>query len=68
MPNQHSTPEEEARLLYVAMTRAIEQLILTSVGAARLLYETLRERHRSSEFTSRLERVLEKVTTKIKSS
>lgn len=47
MPNQHSTPEEEARLLYVAMTRAMEQLILTS--------------DRSSEFTSRLETVLGKV-------
>lgn len=49
MPDQysHGTPEEEARLLYVAMTRAIEQLILTS--------------DRSSEFTSRLETVLGKV-------
>lgn len=48
MPDQygHGTPEEEARLLYVAMTRAIEQLILTS--------------DRSSEFTSRLETVLDK--------
>ncbi|MEH2238597.1 3'-5' exonuclease [Nostoc sp.] len=53
MPHQYNTPEEEARLLYVAMTRAIEQLILTS--------------DRSSEFTSRLETVLEKVTTKINS-
>ncbi|WP_322701506.1 3'-5' exonuclease [Nostoc sp. DedQUE08] len=49
MPDQygHGTPEEEARLLYVAMTRAIEQLILTS--------------DRPSEFTSRLETVLGKV-------
>lgn len=49
MPDQygHGTPEEEARLLYVAMTRAIEQLILTS--------------DRSSEFTSRLETVLGKL-------
>lgn len=46
MPNQHSTAEEEARLLYVGMTRAIEQLILTS--------------DRSSQFTSRLESVLGK--------
>ncbi|WP_337961476.1 3'-5' exonuclease [Nostoc sp. UHCC 0926] len=52
MPNQygHSTPEEEARLLYVAMTRAMEQLILTC--------------DRTSEFTSRLETVLKKVTVK----
>ncbi|WP_265277666.1 3'-5' exonuclease [Nostoc sp. KVJ3] len=47
MPHQYNTPEEEARLLYVAMTRAIEQLILTC--------------DRSSEFTTRLEAVLGKV-------
>ncbi|WP_258169778.1 3'-5' exonuclease [Nostoc sp. 'Peltigera membranacea cyanobiont' N6] len=49
MPDQygHGTPEEEARLLYVAMTRAMEQLIMTSDC--------------SSEFTSRLEMVLGKV-------
>ncbi|MBD2525643.1 NERD domain-containing protein [Nostoc sp. FACHB-133] len=49
MPDQygHATPEEEARLLYVAMTRAIEQLILTC--------------DRSSQFTSRLETALGKV-------
>ncbi|MHC5718765.1 MAG: 3'-5' exonuclease, partial [Nostoc sp.] len=47
MPHEYNTPEEEARLLYVAMTRAMEQLILTS--------------DRSSEFTSRLETVLGKV-------
>ncbi|MEH2268273.1 MAG: 3'-5' exonuclease [Nostoc sp.] len=49
MPDQygHGTPEEEARLLYVAMTRAIEQLILTC--------------DRSSEFTNRLEKALGKV-------
>jgi hypothetical protein len=29
LPNQYSAPEEEARLLYVAMTRAIDQLIMT---------------------------------------
>jgi hypothetical protein len=46
MPNQHSTAEEEARLLYVGMTRAIDQLILSC--------------DRSSEFTSRLESVLGK--------
>lgn len=46
MPNQygHGTPEEEARLLYVAMTRAIEQLILKG--------------DRPSEFTTRLETAL----------
>jgi hypothetical protein len=54
MPHQYNTPEEEARLLYVAMTRAIDQLIMTCVGAAR-------RRHRSSEFTNRLEMVLGKV-------
>ncbi|WP_243458303.1 3'-5' exonuclease [Nostoc sp. UIC 10630] len=49
MPDQygHGTPEEEARLLYVAMTRAIEQLIMTC--------------DRSSEFTNRLETALGKV-------
>lgn len=47
MPYQYSTPEEEARLLYVGMTRAIEQLILTC--------------DRSSEFTNRLEKALNKV-------
>ncbi|MEH1852542.1 MAG: 3'-5' exonuclease [Nostoc sp.] len=46
MPHQYNTPEEEARLLYVAMTRAIEQLILTC--------------DRPSAFTSRLETVLDK--------
>lgn len=51
MPEQYNTPEEEARLLYVAMTRAIDQLILTS--------------DRSSEFTSRLETVLEKIAVKV---
>jgi UvrD-like helicase C-terminal domain/Nuclease-related domain/AAA domain len=49
MPDQygHGTPEEEARLLYVAMTRAIEQLIMTC--------------DRSSQFTSRLETALGKL-------
>jgi UvrD-like helicase C-terminal domain/Nuclease-related domain/AAA domain len=53
MPDQyrHGTPEEEARLLYVAMTRAMEQLIITC--------------HRSSEFTSRVETALVKVAAKI---
>ncbi|MCC5640798.1 NERD domain-containing protein [Nostoc sp. CHAB 5844] len=47
MPHQYNTPAEEARLLYVAMTRAINQLVLTS--------------DRSSQFTSRLEMALQKV-------
>ncbi|HEY9645351.1 MAG TPA: 3'-5' exonuclease, partial [Chroococcidiopsis sp.] len=29
LPNEHQTPEDEARLLYVAMTRAIDQLVMT---------------------------------------
>jgi len=44
MPDEYNTPAEEARLLYVAMTRAIEQLVLTS--------------DRSSQFTRRLEKAL----------
>lgn len=53
MPDQygHGTLEEEARLLYVAMTRAMEQLILSC--------------DRSSEFTTRLETVLGKVAAKV---
>ncbi|MBD2033580.1 NERD domain-containing protein [Leptolyngbya sp. FACHB-321] len=41
LPNQHSTPEAEARLLYVAMTRAVDQLVMTC--------------DRPSEFGQRLE-------------
>lgn len=53
MPDEYNTPEEEARLLYVAMTRAIDQLIMScdTCGGLRL---------RSFEFTSRLESVLGK--------
>jgi hypothetical protein len=53
MPDQygHGTPEEEARLLYVAMTRAMEQLIMSC--------------DRSSEFTTRLETALGKVAAKV---
>lgn len=29
MPNSHGEPDDEARLLYVAMTRAMEQLVMT---------------------------------------
>ncbi|MBD2302986.1 NERD domain-containing protein [Nostoc sp. FACHB-190] len=45
MPHQYNTPKEEARLLYVAMTRAVDQLILSC--------------DRSSQFTRRLEKVLQ---------
>ena len=51
MPHEYNTPEEEARLLYVAMTRAIEQLILTC--------------DRPLEFTNRLEMALGKVAAKV---
>lgn len=51
MPHEYNTPEEEARLLYVAMTRGIDQLIMTC--------------DRPSEFTSRLETALGKVATKV---
>jgi superfamily I DNA/RNA helicase len=47
LPSQYSTPEEEARLLYVAMTRAIEQLVLTC--------------NRESEFVKRVEVALQAV-------
>ncbi len=45
MPLQSAPPAEEAKLLYVAMTRAIDQLVMTC--------------DRSSAFVSRLEKVLE---------
>ncbi|MBD2057812.1 NERD domain-containing protein [Oculatella sp. FACHB-28] len=47
LPSQYSTPEEEARLLYVAMTRAIDQLVLTC--------------DRESEFVKRVEVALQTV-------
>ncbi|MEA5621178.1 3'-5' exonuclease [Cronbergia sp. UHCC 0137] len=50
MPNENQELAEEARLMYVAMTRAIDQLIITC--------------HRSSEFTNRLENALTKVSVK----
>ncbi|MBD2505296.1 3'-5' exonuclease [Anabaena azotica] len=50
MPHQYNTPEEEARLLYVGMTRAIDQLIMTC--------------DRKSGFTERLEAVLGKVAVR----
>jgi hypothetical protein len=48
MPNENQELTEEARLMYVAMTRAIDQLIITC--------------HRSSEFTNRVDLALAKVT------
>ena len=47
LPNPHQAIEEEARLLYVAMTRAIEVLMLTC--------------DRRSRFVERMEGALEKV-------
>jgi hypothetical protein len=47
LPNQHCAIAEEARLLYVAMTRAIEVLVLTC--------------DRRSRFVERMEGALEKV-------
>jgi hypothetical protein len=44
MPNPHVTAQEDARLLYVAMTRAVDQLIMSG--------------DRASSFVRRLERVL----------
>jgi hypothetical protein len=48
LPNPFSPPAEEARLLYVAMTRAINQLILTC--------------DRPSSFVSRIQAALDKVS------
>jgi superfamily I DNA/RNA helicase len=48
MPYEDQSMLEEARLMYVAMTRAIDQLILTS--------------HRQSVFTERLEKAVVKAT------
>jgi len=44
LPHQQGTPEEEARLLYVGMTRAVDQLVMTC--------------DRASAFVERLERAL----------
>jgi superfamily I DNA/RNA helicase len=49
MPNKDQSMLEEARLMYVAMTRAIDQLIVTS--------------HRQSLFTERLEKAVIKAIT-----
>ena len=48
MPNQNNATADEAKLLYVAMTRSTDQLILTF--------------DRESEFVSRVKTALEKVT------
>lgn len=45
MPNQYHDCEDESRLLYVGMTRAIDQLVITC--------------NRASKFTQRLEVILE---------
>lgn len=47
LPNSQGTPAEEARLLYVAMTRAIDQLVMTC--------------DRKSEFVTKIENALERV-------
>ncbi len=47
LPNHYGTPVEEARLLYVGMTRAIDQLILTC--------------DRNSEFVAKIQTALESV-------
>jgi superfamily I DNA/RNA helicase len=47
LPNRHGEVADEARLLYVAMTRAIEVLVLSC--------------DRGSEFVERIERALERV-------
>ncbi len=47
MPTQHNSPADEARLLYVAMTRSTDQLILTC--------------DRPSEFVDRVKTALEKI-------
>ena len=53
MPHMKQSLEEEARLMYVAMTRSMNQLIITY--------------HRPTVFTNRLEKALSKVVTKNKS-
>ena len=47
LPNSKSTPAEEAKLLYVAMTRAIDRLIMTC--------------DRKSEFTIKIRAALDQV-------
>jgi hypothetical protein len=48
MPDLTQSPEEEARLLYVGMTRAIDQLVMTC--------------DRSSEFVNRIEAAVRRIT------
>lgn len=47
MPNAKMKPEDEGRLLYVAMTRAMEVLLMTS--------------HQDTEFVARIERARKKI-------
>lgn len=47
LPNSQSTPDEEARLLYVAMTRSVYRLVMTC--------------DRKSEFVTKVEAALERV-------
>lgn len=54
LPNRHSSEEEEARLLYVAMTRALESLVMTH--------------HRESSFTTRMRATLNQVQTQLASA
>jgi len=55
LPNLHQSVAEEAWLLYVAMPRAIEVLVLTCVDVVGP------EGHRRSRFVERIEGALEKV-------
>lgn len=54
LPNRHHSEEEEARLLYVAMTRALESLVMTH--------------HRESPFTTRMRATLNQVQTQLASA
>jgi hypothetical protein len=51
MPNRHQSEEEEARLLYVAMTRALESLVMTH--------------HADSVFTTRMRATLNQVQAQL---
>ena len=47
MPHKNENPEEEAKLLYISMTRAIDNLLITS--------------HRDSEFSKRIQKLTSSV-------
>jgi superfamily I DNA/RNA helicase len=51
MPNRHEPEAEEARLLYVAMTRALESLVMSH--------------HRESSFTQRMRATLNQVQAQL---